>query len=432
MPNTSLAARPKLLSLWDSPRQREAYEWFAAELANLRTAFRWAAGQGNLDIAATIATYAGLLGFGVENFEPVTWAEELIEPARAASHPRLASLYVIASLCWMVGRVDDAIRYVDSGAPVLARSPNAPPYAMEAWLGAAYLQDGQPQRWAELCDAQLERRGDNHVYIRSCRVFGLAFAGLIDEAIAGAAGLIEAGAASNNPYMHTFAIAATGFPLHTTMTGDGLDVCRQGLALAQDSGNSFNESILALNLARFEAQKTVTTQALDHLTLVIRNYHDSGNVASVRTPLAILSSFLNRMERYEPAATLSGFSLSPMALAAAPELTPTIDNLREVLGHQTYDSLARRGDAMTMAAIAAYAYDQIDHVRTELEQEAVKRMETLRVGAAFPDPPFNGMPDDSRTRYRPDGGNRRKARRNSRIHHLRRRGFQRHLRRPGH
>jgi predicted ATPase len=27
---------------WDSPRQREAYTWFSAELANLRTAFRWA------------------------------------------------------------------------------------------------------------------------------------------------------------------------------------------------------------------------------------------------------------------------------------------------------------------------------------------------------------------------------------------------------
>ena len=32
-----------IMSLWDSPRQREAYDWFTVELANLRTAFRWAA-----------------------------------------------------------------------------------------------------------------------------------------------------------------------------------------------------------------------------------------------------------------------------------------------------------------------------------------------------------------------------------------------------
>jgi predicted ATPase/class 3 adenylate cyclase len=39
----------EILALWDSPRQREAYEWFTIELANLRTAFRWAADQGDLD-----------------------------------------------------------------------------------------------------------------------------------------------------------------------------------------------------------------------------------------------------------------------------------------------------------------------------------------------------------------------------------------------
>ena len=86
-----------ILALWDSPRQREAYTWFTVELANLRTAFRWAADQGDLDVAAAIATYAAFLGLGVNNYEPIAWAEELIEPARAVDHPRLAFLYVMAS-----------------------------------------------------------------------------------------------------------------------------------------------------------------------------------------------------------------------------------------------------------------------------------------------------------------------------------------------
>ena len=100
-----------ILALWDSPRQREAYTWFTVELANLRTAFRWAADHGDLDIAAAIATYAGFLGIGVENYEPIAWAEELIEPARAVDHPRLATLYVIASQCWLAGRVEAAVHY---------------------------------------------------------------------------------------------------------------------------------------------------------------------------------------------------------------------------------------------------------------------------------------------------------------------------------
>jgi predicted ATPase len=80
-----------VLALWDSPRQREAYSWFTVELANLRTAFRWAADRGDLDVVATIATYAAVLGYLVDNYEPMAWAEELIEPARAVDHPRLAT-----------------------------------------------------------------------------------------------------------------------------------------------------------------------------------------------------------------------------------------------------------------------------------------------------------------------------------------------------
>jgi predicted ATPase len=87
-----------ILDLWDSPRQREAYTWFTTELANLRTAFRWAADHGDLDVAAPIATCAAWVGFQTENYEPIAWAEELIEPARAIDHPRLAALYVMASL----------------------------------------------------------------------------------------------------------------------------------------------------------------------------------------------------------------------------------------------------------------------------------------------------------------------------------------------
>jgi len=43
----------------DSPRQREAYAWVTAELANLRAAFRWAADCSDLDVAAPAPVSAG-------------------------------------------------------------------------------------------------------------------------------------------------------------------------------------------------------------------------------------------------------------------------------------------------------------------------------------------------------------------------------------
>src|SRR6202795_935268 len=120
-----------IMTLWDSPRQREAYDWFTIELANLRTAFRWAADQGDLDVAAPIATYAGLFGALVQTFEPIAWAEELIEPARAIDHFRLAFLYVIASLCYTTGRIEAAVGYSDAGQIVLGSSRDALPYGTE-------------------------------------------------------------------------------------------------------------------------------------------------------------------------------------------------------------------------------------------------------------------------------------------------------------
>ena len=133
-----------ILALWDSPRQREAYDWFTIELANLRTAFRWAADQGNLDLAAPVATYAAFLGFRVENYEPIAWAEELIEPARAADHPRLALLYGMASLCWMPGRIEAALGYSEAGQIVFSEGCQGLPYDVESALVSVYQAIGQP------------------------------------------------------------------------------------------------------------------------------------------------------------------------------------------------------------------------------------------------------------------------------------------------
>jgi hypothetical protein len=356
-----------IMALWDSPRQREAYDWFGVELPNLRTAFRWAADHGDLDVAAAIATYAGFLGYLVENYELIAWAEELIEAARVVDHPRLAFLYVIASLSWMTsGRIDDAVRYGDACQIVLGSGRDAQPYGVEGLLGAVYLAIGQPERWAELCRAQLARRRDTHVHIRTCLVWALVFGRSGEEAMVAADGLIEAAETTRNPYMLSFALSAYGFAFRDADPVRALDALHRSLAITQDSGNRFTESIPALGLARAEAEHGRTASAFDHLALAIRNWHDSGNAANVRSPLAVLAALFDRLERYEPAATIAGFALSPLS-AGFTEVTTAITHLRDVLGDQTYESLARKGETMTTAEMVTYAYDQIDQARTQLK-----------------------------------------------------------------
>ncbi|MGA8546049.1 MAG: hypothetical protein WB785_12425, partial [Mycobacterium sp.] len=70
--------------------------------------------------------------------------------------------------------------------------------------------------------------------------------------------------------------------------------------------------------------------------------------------------------RYEPAATIAGFALSHFSASAIPEITTVIAHLRDILGDQTYESLAHKGETMTTTAMTTYAYDQIDQARTEL------------------------------------------------------------------
>jgi len=354
-------------ALWDSPRQRAAYDWFTVELANLRTAFRWAADHGDLDVAATIATYAGLLGVLVPTLEPIAWAEELIESARVADHPRLAYLYVIASQCWTAGRIEAAVGYCDAGQIVVGRSREALPGGIEAWLGLVYLVTGQPERLAEWCRAQLARCRDTRVYIRPWLVVALALTGSGGEAMDCADGLIEAAEATGNPCCLALALWAYGLAFRDVDPVGALNASRRGLVIAQDSGNRSGASVLANNLARLEAEHGDPVSGFDHLTQAIRNFHNAGDTTTIRVPLASLAALFYRLGRYEPAATIAGFALSPMAATAFPEFTTAIAHLREVLGEATYESLARKGETMTTAAMVAYAFDQIDQARTELE-----------------------------------------------------------------
>ena len=73
-----------------------------------------------------------------------------------------------------------------------------------------------------------------------------------------------------------------------------------------------------------------------------------------------------RHHRNGVGATIAGFAFSPLT-ATLPEVNTLITHLRDVLGEATYESLARKGETMTTAAMVTYAYDQIDQALAELE-----------------------------------------------------------------
>ena len=170
--------------------------------------------------------------------------------------------------------------------------------------------------------------------------------------------------------MLALALGAYGAAFRDADPVGALNALGRGLVIAQDSGNRTYASLLANGLALLEAEHGDTVSALDHLTLAIRNFHNAGHTTPIRSPLAILAARFDRLGRYEPAATIAGFAFSPLTVS---RLSTAITHLRNVLGDQTYESLAHKGETMTTTAMATYAYDQIDQARTELEGGGANR-----------------------------------------------------------
>ena len=356
-----------LLVLWDSPRQRAAYEWLTVEFANLRSAFRWSADTGDLETAVAIAFYAALIGSWLEKYEPATWAEELIEAATAVDHRRLAQLQFMAAECYAAGRHLDAVGYFEAGlAGVSSARYDAVPHDFDALLGGTYLWVGRPDRWAELCRDTIATKSGPHVATRACLPMALRLSGMVDEAVAACDGLLEAANSTGNPCEKAWAFMGYGLVRQDVDPNESYDVLRQALDIAQDSGNRQLESHIAAGLAELAATQGDPLDAFEFFTLAIRNYHDSGSFSHLRTPLGELSTLFNRLGRYEPASTIIGFAADSFIHATYPQIDIVISDLRKVLGDPAFESLARTGENMTNAEMAGYALAQIDLARADL------------------------------------------------------------------
>ncbi|MDT5136653.1 MAG: hypothetical protein QOD58_915 [Mycobacterium sp.] len=355
-----------VMAVWDSPDQREAYRWFTTELANLRTAFRWAADNDDLDTAIAIATYAAFLGYSLDKFEPVSWTEELLDCAVDANHPSRMFMYVLASMCYAAGRLEDAIRYANAAVELLD-SGGEVPYGLEGWPSGAFTVSGQAHRGVEISRAQLARGRDPLTLTRGCLVMALTIEGPNDEAMALTDGLVKAAEATRNPMALCFALLADGFAFRDTNPVRALAALRRGMAIGQDTGNQSSVSHLAAVLCRVEAKYGDPSAALDYFALAIHAHHEAGSTAMMSTPLALLAAFLERLGRHQAAATIAGFAFSPVTARSVPEFAVVMAQLRDALGSDVYESCTQSGAQMTTAAMASYAYDQIDQARTELD-----------------------------------------------------------------
>ena len=129
-----------VLALWDSPRQREAYEWFDRRAGESARRVPVGGRPRRSRHRAAIAVYAAFLGFWVEQYEPHRMGRGTHRArAKAVDHRRLAQLYAMAAQCYVTGRIDDAFGYAEAAQLAIDSGRfDEVPFEFEASLGGAY------------------------------------------------------------------------------------------------------------------------------------------------------------------------------------------------------------------------------------------------------------------------------------------------------
>jgi DNA-binding CsgD family transcriptional regulator len=314
------------------------------------------------------AAHAALMGFSVQLFETLAWAEELLEPATAADVARLPRLYTAAGYACFVGRAAPA-RANAHRATELERDarydPCEPGYAsfVEA-LGSVYC--GDLDNYVELTGAVAKRFGSDRGYGLAAYVDGLQSFGRIEEALALTEESVEAARALGNPYWVSYALWIAGMALSKADVRRAFAAWDEGVAYVRDHRVQFFEGFLARDAARLHTSNGEAEAALVLFADAIAAFHRAGNVPQLVITLASVPALFERLERPAPAVVLLGaLSRQESSLHHVPELGELGDRLVRKLGAKRAAELTAEGAALDLGDAAVYARRQIDVARRE-------------------------------------------------------------------
>jgi DNA-binding CsgD family transcriptional regulator/tetratricopeptide (TPR) repeat protein len=337
-------------------------DWVEVELANLRSAFGWSMAGGRVVLATDIAAHAALMGFSVELFETVGWAEALLEQATLADVRRLPMLYAAAGYACFVGRAAEATAHAHR-ATELEALPGyqscQPGYAafIEA-LGAVYC--GDLDRYVELTGEVAALPGSSRAFAVAAYVDGLQSAGRVEEALAQTDAALEAARDLGNPYWVTYTLWIVGLALSKVDPPRALETWDEGVAYLAEHDVRFFEGFLARDAALLHTSDGQLETALALFGTAIEAFVRSGAVAQLTITLASLPALFERLGRPAAACTLLGaMARQPASFHHVPSLTEVGERLRAGLGGERADRCTASGAALDLPDAATYALHQI-------------------------------------------------------------------------
>jgi predicted ATPase/DNA-binding CsgD family transcriptional regulator len=353
---------------WNGPGWRESVDWVEAELDNLRAAYRWSAAHGEPEVATDIAAHAALMGFSVQLFETVAWAEELLPAATAADVRRLPRLYTGAGYACFAGRAEAARANARRATEleVEARYDACEPgYAsfVQA-LGEVYC--GDLDRYVELTGEVARRYGSERGYGLAAYVDGLQSCGRVDEALGLAEESVAAARALGNPYWVCYALWIAGMVFSKADVRRAFAAWDEGVSVVHEHRVLFFEGFLARDAARLHTTDGEPAAALMLFAEAVTAFHRAGNVPQLVITLASVPALFERLDRPASAAVLLGaLSRQPSAAHHVHELADLGGRVRRRLGPERATELMAEGAGFDLGEAAAYARRQIDIARRE-------------------------------------------------------------------
>jgi predicted ATPase/class 3 adenylate cyclase/DNA-binding CsgD family transcriptional regulator len=358
---------------WDGPGWRDAVDWVERELGNLRAAYQWSARRNDPATATDIAAHAALMGFSVQLFETLAWAEELLEPASTADVTRLPRLYTGAGYACFVGRAEAAREHAHR-ATELELDPRyeacEPGYAsfIEA-LASVYC--GDLPRYVELTGEVAHRYGPARGYGLAAYVDGLQSSGRVDEALALTEESVDAARVLGNPYWISYALWIAGMAFSKADVGRAFAAWDEGVAFVREHQVHFFEGFLSRDAARLHTSHGEAETAIVLFLDAIAAFQRAGNVPQLVITLASVPALFERLDRLAPATMLLGaLSHESARLHHTPELGVLGERIETRLGRARFDELTAAGAALDLHGAGVYARQQLEVARRDPQPHA--------------------------------------------------------------
>ncbi len=354
--------------MWETPRQLDAFDWFRIEFSNLRTGFRWATDRKDLNTAAAIAAHVTWLGFSLQRFEPIAWAEEILAAATASDIVMLPRLYGAASYCSLTGQPELAVGRAQTAA-ALEADPRYRPFSPGFSLvteALGHLFCGRIERWLELNAVLADIPGVTHLFGICGLAFALPVVGRSTEAMVFADEALLAARTARNPYFTGYAFCGYVRAYSESDPVKALGAARLGLRQTRDCGLAMWESLIAREAARLEALHGNIGEGLELFDATLDSFHKAGSGDNVALTLVELAALFDRFDRPDVAATMYGATTTYSSTVATVDLPDIVYHLRTVLGTSRFDECVANGAVMDLADAVRYARAQIQLMRAEL------------------------------------------------------------------